>query len=518
MEMQTESNGALTLHEVLEETNRQFSDKPAIHDESATLTYGQFVAEVNHLAGLLQERGVGKGDRVFIALPNCAAFAVAYFACFRIGAVAVPFSTQFKAKEMASLLAHSRPSAGVFSAQSGDVVRSATKESGISPLLAETSWGDKGAIEYTFSGPGRMDASPDSSRVSPDDAAVILYTSGTTGTPKGVVLSHRNVISNVRACREAMPVSESDVFLLFLPMYHSFGFTTCVVLPIFLGASCVILPGPKKELIASAVARFRATVSIGIPALYGIMAKADHTTASLFDSIRFFVSGAAPLPLPTLEAFSDRYKAPLLEGYGLTEAAPVVSLNPWEGARKKGSIGIPLPGVSVRVVDEVDRDLDSGQIGELLIKGPNVMIGYFADDEATRGRIKDGWLYTGDMARLDEDGYIYIEDRKDDMIVVQGANVYPHEVEDTIKTIPGVLDVAVVGVRDVHLGKRPVAVVQPAELADLTEKDVISVCRRQLSDFKAPRQVLFWKEMPLSPLGKPLKRKIRQMLDAEQGK
>ena len=242
------------------------------------------------------------------------------------------------------------------------------------------------------------------------------------------------------------------------------------------------------------------------------MALADQAAIRCFDTVRFFVSGAAPLSIRTIELFSRKYRAPLLEGYGLTEAAPVVSLNPHDGIRKNGSIGVPLPSVSVRVVGESGEELARGEVGELQVKGPNVMSGYFADDAATEKRIADGWLRSGDMARMDRDGYIYIVDRKDDMILVQGANVYPHEIEDLIRNIPGVLEVAVVGVSDSHLGKRPVAIVQLAEGAALDEQTIIEHCREGLSAHKAPRRVHFWEEMPLSPLGKPLKRRIREIL------
>jgi long-chain acyl-CoA synthetase len=237
-----------------------------------------------------------------------------------------------------------------------------------------------------------------------------------------------------------------------------------------------------------------------------MLARADSGAASLFDIVRFFVSGAAPLSLQTIEAFSKRYKGPLLEGYGLTEAAPVVSLNPFDGVQKAGSIGVPVPDVSVRVIDENGADLAAGEVGELLVKGQNVMTGYFADADATRDKIRDGWLYTGDMARIDPDGYIYIVDRKDDMMLVQGANVYPSEIEDTIRSIAGVVDVAVVGVADQHLGKRPVAVIQRAEGASFDEAEVIAHCRKRLSAHKAPRHVHLWDALPLSTLGKPLKR------------
>jgi len=492
----------------------RFGQKPAAHCLSSTFSYARLLDEANRLADLLHGQGVRKGDRVFIALPNSPAFVIAYFAVFKLGAIAVPLSPSFTPTEMASLIAHSKPVAGVVCEDTREAVEDSAELADSKPVLVTAAWDASGDIRYSVSG-GSVGVGPREDGPSSHDPAVIIYTSGTTGSPKGVVLSHRNIISNVQGCRAAMPVSGEDVFTAFLPMYHSFGFTVCTVLPVALGATSVILPGPKKELIAESVKRFSITVFIGIPALYGILARADSAGASLFDTVRFFVSGAAPLPLSTIEAFSGRYKAPLLEGYGLTEAAPVVSLNPFEGVQKAGSIGLPLPGISVRVVDESDKDLPTGEIGELLVKGPNVMTGYFADDAATRDKVRDGWLYTADMARMDEEGYIYIEDRKDDMILVQGANVYPHEIEDVIRDMPGVLEVAVVGAADSHRGKRPVAVVQCAKGASLDEATVLAHCREHLSGHKVPRSVHFWDALPLSLLGKPLKRRIREILSSE---
>jgi len=514
MEKTIRSSGEETLYELLCASAKRFGQKPALYYLSSMFTYDRVLDEVNRLADLLYAQGVRGGDRVFIAMPNSPAFAITYFAAFRLGAIAVPLSTCFTPSEMASLIAHSKPTAGVVSEEMRQAVEESVKLAGISAVLVTTGWDAAGEIRYSVSGSGAA-VGIEQSTLTPADPAVILYTSGTTGSPKGVVLSHRNIMENARSCLVAMPVSEADVFIAFLPMYHSFAFTVCTILPILLGSTCVVLPGPKKELIAAAVKRFSVTVFIGIPALYGILARADAATVSLFDSVRFFVSGAAPLPLSTIEAFGERYRGPLLEGYGLTEAAPVVSFNPFNGVRKAGSIGVPVPMVSIRVVDESGKDLPPDEIGELLVKGPNVMAGYFGDDAATRDKIRDGWLYTGDMARIDRDGYIYIEDRKDDMILVQGANVYPHEIEDLIKSIPGVIDVAVVGVADSHLGKRPVAVVQCAKGASLDEATVLAHCREHLSGHKAPRRVHFWDTLPLSPLGKPLKRKIREMLKSE---
>ena len=489
----------------------RFSGKPALHYSSATLSYAELSSEVDRLAEVLAGVGITRGDRVFLFLPNSAAFFVSYLAVFKLGAVAVPLSTSFTPAEIGALLKHSQPSAGIVLDGLLSTVEAGLAQAEFKLTLITVGWDAGGNMRYS----APENVAPSSSalaEVLSADPAVILYTSGTTGSPKGVVLSHRNIISNAISCSAALPVSQDDVFITLIPMYHSFGFTVCTMLPLLLGATCVVLPGPKKDLMPSAVKRFGVTVFVGIPALFGIMARAEQSTVSSFDTVRFFVSGAAPLPVRTIETFSTKYRAPLLEGYGLTEASPVVSLNPLDGVRKNGSVGLPLPGVSVKVVGEEGEEMPSGGIGELLVKGRNVMSGYFRDEVATKERIADGWLRSGDMARMDRDGYIYIEDRKDDMILVQGANVYPHEIEDLIRDIPGVLEVAVVGLPDSHLGKRPVAVVQRAKGASVEEATVIEHCRRSLSAHKVPRRVHFWDELPLSPLGKPLKRQIRDLL------
>ena len=500
------------LYDLLRNSAERLPQKPAIHCLSRTITFSQMLDEVKRLACALAAIGVGHGDRVFISMPNCSAFNISYFAIFSLGAVAVPIPFHFRPREFAALISHCRPKAGIISQEASESVKSAVDSSPVKPSVILCSSDSTGGMQYShlLRQPG-SETTP-AKEPGPQDTALVLYTSGTTGDPKGVVLTHDNVVSNVSSCEKAMPVTPDDRFILFLPTYHSFGFTVCVALPTYLGSTCVVLPGPKRELIAEACIRHQVTAFVGIPALYGMMARAEGRAAAAFDSVRFYISGAAPLSRQTLEAFPKLYEAPLLEGYGLTEAAPVVSLNPFEGKRKVGSVGIPLPQVQVRVVDEDGADLPTGQIGELLVRGANVTPGYFEDPAATKQRLREGWLYTGDMARIDEEGYIFIEDRKDDMILVQGVNVYPHEVEDAIRTISGVEEVAVVGLPDRHLGKRPVAAVKCSEGACLSERDVLDHLKDRLSNHKIPRQVLFFDELPLSPLGKPLKRKVREVL------
>ena len=499
-----------TLYDLLRISTDQQAQKPALVDGSTVVSYESLLSSAERLAAQLADLGVGSGQRVLIAMPNSAAFAAAYFGVFAAGAVAVPLSLYLKAKEMHVVAEHSQPAAVVLADEVQRRVEDALLPLSPKPALLRSCAPDGSAIRFELIARGR--GRQDSFERPPERTALILYTSGTTGRPKGVVLSHQNIISNAIACAESLPVGDSDVFILFLPMFHSFGFTVCLVLPILLGATSVILSAIKRDLVAEAVESHRVTVFVGIPALYGLMARSDDAYASKFESVRFFISGAAPLAVPTIEASAQRFDAPLLEGYGLTEASPVVSLNPFDKERKAGSVGLPLPGVGVRVVNESGSDVPVGTIGELLVRGPNVMAGYWRDDAATAERIRDGWLYTGDMARLDEDGYIYIEDRKDDMILVQGANVYPSEVEGVIRGVTGVAEVAVVGVVDSHLGKRPVAVVQPVAGAALTEEMILAICRQHLADYKVPRQVIFWDQLPVSPIGKPLKRSILALL------
>ncbi len=360
----------------------------------------------------------------------------------------------------------------------------------------------------------RGDGHPELSFADSTAPAVIIYTSGTTGRPKGAVLSHANLRANVQACSQAFPLSARDRFLVFLPLFHSFTMTVSLLLPIYAGARIVLLPGIGRKLIRQAIKKHRPTILLGVPAVYNMLANADLSRlARWLNPLRICICGGAPLPQEVRQRFENKYRCSLLEGYGLSEASPVVSINPQRKA-KPCSVGPPLPGVQVKVVNEDGQTLPPGEVGELLVSGPNVMQGYWQNPAASEGMIKDGWLYTGDLARLDEDGYIYVVDRKKELIIVRGMNVYPREVEDVLYRHPAIAEAAVIGIPDPQRGEVPKAVVVLKENSQSSEGKLKDFCRQHLAPYKVPHQVEFRSELPKTGSGKISKRHLKDKHNA----
>jgi long-chain acyl-CoA synthetase len=351
--------------------------------------------------------------------------------------------------------------------------------------------------------------------VTDEDLAVFIYTSGTTGHPKGAMLTHKNLISNAQDGSQAIEIVSQDKFLLFLPMFHSFTFTVCVLIPILKG-STIVLIGSVRALdeIKKAIVFDRITTFIGVPAVYNVIASKPTTTATKItkhiSAIKFFISGSAPLPAPVIGKIEEKFGSPLIEGYGLSEASPIVAVNPRFGVRKVGSVGPPIPHVQVKIVDAELNELPVGETGELAVKGPNVMKGYYNLPEATeQALVEDDWLLTGDIARLDEDGYIYIVDRKKDMLLVRGINVYPREIEEALYTHPSIAECAVIGVPDESKGEVPKAFIVVREGETLTERDVRAFCKKHLAAYKIPKHFEFRPSLPKSATQKIMKRSLR---------
>jgi long-chain acyl-CoA synthetase len=356
----------------------------------------------------------------------------------------------------------------------------------------------------------------DQSDVKSSETAVILYTSGTTGFPKGAMLSHNNLISNAEACRKVMHVSPRDKILLFLPLFHSFSFTVCVILPIYCGISIILLSSVKPfSNVIKSIVRDRITFFVAIPTVYNILSKRKMPfffkyILKFLINIKVCVSGAAALPENTLLAFEERFNIPLLEGYGLTEASPVVSVNPLNGVRKPGSVGVPLPGIEVAIVGDKGEKLTPGHVGELIVRGPNVMEGYFNRSEETHEVLRNGWLYTGDVAKVDEDGYLYIVDRKKDLILVDGMNVYPREIEDIVLGHPSVEECAMIGIPDSKGSEFPILYVKKQETAMFDADEIRNYLKTLVARFKIPRKIICIDEFPKTATGKIKKRELRK--------
>jgi long-chain acyl-CoA synthetase len=489
-------------------------ERTAVKLDEFTLSYAALADASARAASVLRERGVGPGDRVGVMLPNVPHFAIAYNGVLRADATVVPMNVLFKRREAAFLLADS--GAKVLLAW-----HSFAEEAQLGAADAETECVivTPGEFEQLLASVAPLSDAPE--RPS-SDTAVILYTSGTTGTPKGAELTHDNLGRNAEVSRGLFGLGTQSVILGSLPLFHSFG-QTCTLNAAFLaGASLTLLPRFDPGRALEIIDRDRVTVFMGVPTMYGALL--NHPERERFDvsSLQLCVSGGASLPLELLHGFEQAFGCTILEGYGLSETSPVASFNHPDRERKPGSIGTPIEGVELKLVDSSGGDVPPGEVGEIVIRGHNVMKGYWRKPEATAEAISaEGWFRSGDLARMDEDGYFFIVDRKKDMIIRGGYNVYPREIEEVLYAHPAVREAAVVGVPHPELGEEVAAAVALKDGAAATEEELRDYVKEQIAAYKYPRHVWFVDELPKTATGKILKREIQlpvELTTAESGR
>lgn len=506
----------MNLKTMLESWAGKSPGKKLLLFEDRSVTYGDFNAEANRLAHALMESfSIGKGDRVGILLRNRPEFLTALYAVWKCGAVVVCVNTFLKPDEICFVLNDCEVKAliteGMF-VQCLKLIRDRlqTLES---VVLMDAEPPDES--HYSFAGfvRGRSSENPDVSIKSEDDA-VFVYTSGTTGIPKAAVLSHHNLISNVESSQQHLSLTPDDRFLLVLPMFHSFCLTVNCILPIYCGGSIVMLESIRDfAKMLQAVIAHKPTVLAAMPQLYNVLVNAALPEAVLKAfTFRACVSGSAALPEAVLKAFAAKFPCPLLEGYGLSETSPVAAINPLDGVRKVGSIGIAIPDVQIKIFDESDNEVPVGEVGELVIRGPNVMKGYYKRPEETADVLRSGWLHTGDIGKVDEDGYFYILDRKKELIISKGMKVYPRQIEELLYAHPKVVDAAVVAKPHELHGEVPVAFISVKEGVDVSKAEFLEYLRPKVAPYKVPREVIFVKEFPRAPTGKILKKQLRTMI------
>jgi long-chain acyl-CoA synthetase len=451
---------------------------------------------------LIRDFSVKPGDHIGIWLRNCPEFIPALFGILHAGAAAVPINHFLKPAEVGFIVADA--GINVVITQS-EFATAAQATSAHVPALANRQfihvedWAKTPLVEPRITAPEVLET----------DLALIIYTSGTTGKPKGAMLTHGNLLHNVNSCKQVLGAIDQDRFALMLPMFHSFMLCVSVFLPLLVGAAIVLVKSlhPARSALQEII-RCQATILPAIPQFFRTLTE-FHFPAET--KLRLFISGAAPLPVKVLRDFIHRHKFPILEGYGLSEASPVVALNPIHGPWKEGSIGPSIPDVQVTIQDETGRILPPAEIGELCVRGGNVMRGYWNQPQATAGAFRNGWLLTGDVGRMDAEGYIYITDRKKDMLLINGNNVYPREIEETLLHFPGVAEVAVVGQPDPRKGEKPAAFVVAREGAILTEKALVHYARKNLANYKVPRRFYFLPALPRNATGKVLKTELRRL-------
>jgi long-chain acyl-CoA synthetase len=486
----------------LTSTARAYGQRPAIRLDKDVVTYAELDQATARVAGLLRELGVEPGDAVGVMLPNVPYFAFAYHGVLRAGGVVVPMNVLLKQREVAFHLGDSQAKLVFAWHEFAEPAQRGADEAGADCVIVAP-----GAFERLL---GRTEAATEVVDRAGGDTALILYTSGTTGTPKGAELTHSNLASNVEVVVRMLSVVADDVILGALPLFHAFGQTCGLNTAICSGACLALVPRFDAGRVLETIERERVTVFEAVPTMY--VALLNHSGRERFDisTLRLCVSGGAALPVEVLRGFEAAFDCAVLEGYGLSETSPVASFSQADRERKPGSIGTPVEGVEMKVVGEDRTEVAPGEVGEIAIRGPNVMKGYWHRPDATAEAIdEDGWFYTGDMARVDEDGYFFIVDRKKDMIIRGGYNIYPREIEEVFYEHPSVREVAVIGVPHAVLGEEVAAAVILKPGAHVTAEELRDYVKEQVAAYKYPRHVWFADELPKGATGKVLKREIK---------
>ena len=500
----------------------------------ARIRYRELGNLVDRLASALAAMGVGKGDRVALILPNIPAYPIAHFAVLKLGGIVVPTNPLYVERELEKQLSNSGAETVVILDQLYPKLAAVRDKTPVKriilariqdflPTIFALLYGfkhkspvdpgkEKDLFEYRHLIKRSYPPAP-AAEVSPDDTAILLYTGGTTGVSKGAVLTHRNLVVNTHQTRNWLWDMEDgrEVLLCVLPFFHSYGMTTGMHLAIVSQSTMLLLPRFELADVVKQIKKHKPTIFCAVPSLYNAVTRYPKISSSDVASIRLCVSGGAGLPESVQKRFETLTGGKLVEGYGLSETSPVALVNPIYGHRKSGTIGVPVADTEAAIVDPESREhLPCGEVGELAIRGPQVMKGYWEMPEETQQVLDQGWLYSGDMAVMDEEGFFSIVDRKKDVIISAGMNIYPREVEEVLDQHPHIVEAALVGIASKVREEVPKAFIVVEEGQELSKQEVIQFCQDKLSKFKIPKRIEFVEELPKSALGKVLKRVLRE--------
>jgi long-chain acyl-CoA synthetase len=513
------------IGELLERRVEQSPDKQFLFVEAdgRIFTYSEFDAEVNRAAEMLGWLGVKKGERVSLLLRNRAEYLIFYFACFKVGAWAGPINALLKPQEIQFILADSE--AGTVVTESDLFATLDEARAPVTSLRSVIVVKDGGHWAVSAIQPLEKKMRPLASDEMPtevnrqrgdgptaSDEAVIIYTSGTTGKPKGVLLTHENLLANARQIAEWLGLTEEDRSLMIMPLFHVNALMTTGLAALWAGASVVLAERFSASRHWEMIARFGATYFGSVATMLSLLnhTYSDGIPRGLDTSrLRFALCGSAPVPVEVIKTFESLFHCPVIEGYGLSESTCRSTFNPTDERRRVGSIGLPI-GNEARIFDDSDQELGPREIGEIVLRGPNIMKGYYRNEAATREAFRSGWFHTGDLGYADEDGFFYIVDRKSDMIIRGGENIYPREIDEALYQHPKVKDAVTIGIPDPLYGEEVKSYVVLREGCEATEAEIIEFCRARLADFKCPKSIEFLDDIPKGPTGKFLKRELNK--------
>ncbi|MBT2735108.1 fatty acid--CoA ligase family protein [Bacillus sp. ISL-7] len=514
----------MNLLSQFEESAKNFSTKPAYYFMDQACTYAELNGAITKFASGLEKLGVKKGDHIALLLGNSPHFVISLYGALRLGVTVIPVNPIYTADEISYILNNGDVKVVIALDLAIPLVEKVhtflpkiknyifcetTPNSRIESKIENLSGSSKmksftaivASGELNFKGPNLED----------DDTAIILYTSGTTGKPKGAMLTHNNLYSNAKDVSEYLKMNPDDRIVTVLPMFHVFCLTVALNAPLLSGATLLIAPKFSPKEIFELIKNNQATVFAGVPTMFNFLFQFPDGNPEDLKSLRLCISGGASLPVALLKNFEQKFNVVVSEGYGLSEASPVTCFNPLDRPRKPGSIGTSILRVENKILNELGEEVPVGEVGELIVRGPNVMKGYYKMAEETAAAIRNGWLHTGDLARMDEDGYFYIVDRKKDLILVGGYNVYPREVEEVIYNHLDVVEVAVLGVPDPNLGEAVKAYVV-SKNPGLTAEQLLDYCREHLAKYKLPSSIEFIEELPKNTTGKILRRALKEQV------
>ncbi len=541
----------ITLPQLLEQTAAKSADHTALIYFGAKISYGQLLDQVNRIAAGLQAMGVKPGDRVALLMPNCPQFVISYFGAMRAGAIVTATSTMYTAREITHQWNDAGATFVIADRRLSPVIQAALpqltsvrkivltgmrqyyprhfqqlgKALEATPTAKRTTKAKSSAIAasppleptlHEWEELLSISSEPGPSGLAPSDVACLQYTGGTTGTSKGAMLTHANLVTNAYQANDRLMADlqfDHLTTVAALPLFHIYAMACVMIATIALSGCIVLLPRFELRAALNVIRKYRPTIYHGVPTMYVAFNNAPNVQRYGFHSLRVCMSGGAALPAEVREKFEKLTGGKLVEGYGLTETSPVTHINPPAGSPKIASIGLPIPGTEARIVDleTGTREMPVGEIGEITIRGPQVMKGYWNKPEETALVLRDGWLFTGDIAKKDADGYFYIVDRKKDMIIAGGYNIYPREVEEVLFEYPKIQEAAVIGVPDTYRGETVKAFVVLKQGFNATAEEIIAFCRERLAAYKVPRLVVFRDSLPKSGVGKYLRRELRNL-------